>query len=165
MRADEVDTVLQEALQRLALLAEATTALSSTLDVEEGLRRLCRILLPRLGDWCAADLLDERGRLHRMVVAHRNPVRLPTGHLEGRMPPVPESSSDPLARVLRGAGPLLLDRESLTEEGRRRTARRTPPSASCSSGSAPARRSSRRCAPAARSSARCPWAAAARRRR
>ncbi|GAA2479996.1 hypothetical protein GCM10010406_15270 [Streptomyces thermolineatus] len=117
MRADEVDTVLQEALQRLALLAEATTALSSTLDVEEGLRRLCRILLPRLGDWCAADLLDERGRLHRVVVAHRDPVRLPTGHLEGRMPPVPESSSDPLARVLRGAGPLLLDRESLTEEG------------------------------------------------
>lgn len=110
---DEVDAVLQQALQRLALLAEATTALSSTLEVEEGLRRLCRALLPQLGDWCAVDLLDEHGRPHRRVVAHHDPAKLPTGHLEGPLPAVPETSPDPLARVLRGAGPLLLDGESV----------------------------------------------------
>ncbi|MFH8369374.1 PP2C family protein-serine/threonine phosphatase [Streptomyces sp. NPDC018031] len=115
---DEVDAVLQQALQRLALLAEATTALSSTLEVEEGLRRLCRTLLPQLGDWCAVDLLDEHGHPHRRVVAHYEPDRLPTGHLEGPLPDVPETSADPLARVLRGAGPLLLDgRSALASDG------------------------------------------------
>ncbi|MFH8800791.1 PP2C family protein-serine/threonine phosphatase [Streptomyces sp. NPDC017936] len=104
---DDVDAVLQAALQRLALLAEATDALSSTLDGTMALRRLCQVLLPQSGDWCAADLLDPHGRPHRVVVAHWD--RLPTAHLEGPLPPVPETSSDPLARVLRGAGPLLVD--------------------------------------------------------
>ncbi|MFJ5779022.1 PP2C family protein-serine/threonine phosphatase [Streptomyces sp. NPDC093094] len=103
----DIDAVLQTALQRLALLAEATDALSSTLDGALALRRLCQVLLPQLGDWCAADLLDEHGHPHRVVVAHWD--RLPTAHLEGPLPAVPEDSPDPLARVLRGAGPLLVD--------------------------------------------------------
>ncbi|MEV5012500.1 GAF domain-containing SpoIIE family protein phosphatase [Streptomyces sp. NPDC055692] len=104
---DDVDAVLQAALQRLALLAAATDALSSSLDGAVALRRLCQVLLPRLADWCAADLLDEHGRAHRVVVAHWE--RLPTSHLEGPLPPIVETSSDPLARVLRGAGPLVVD--------------------------------------------------------
>ncbi|MEK0100297.1 DNA-binding protein, partial [Streptomyces sp. A475] len=104
---DDVDVVLQAALQRLALLAEATDALSSTLDGAVALRRLCQVLLPQLADWCAADLLDEHGRAHRVVVAHWD--RLPTSHLEGPLPPMVETSPDPLARVLRGAGPLVVD--------------------------------------------------------
>ncbi|WP_316770320.1 GAF domain-containing protein [Streptomyces sasae] len=35
--------------------------------------------------------------------------RLPTSHPKGPLPPVLETSSDPLARVLRGAGPLVVD--------------------------------------------------------
>ncbi|AWW35783.1 PP2C family protein-serine/threonine phosphatase [Streptomyces cadmiisoli] len=108
----DVDGVLQAALQRLALLAEATDALSSTLDGTLALRRLCQVLLPQLGDWCAADLLDEHRRPRRVVVAHWE--RLPTSHLEGQLPPVPETSADPLARVLRGAGPLLVDPSAMT---------------------------------------------------
>ncbi|MER6076127.1 GAF domain-containing SpoIIE family protein phosphatase [Streptomyces sp. NPDC001817] len=103
----DVDAVLRVALQRLALLAEATGALSSTLDGVVALRRLCQVVLPQLGDWCSIDLLDEHGRPERVVVAHWH--RRPTAHLEGPLPPVPEGSSDPLARVLRGAGPLLVD--------------------------------------------------------
>ncbi|MFF2386286.1 PP2C family protein-serine/threonine phosphatase [Streptomyces sp. NPDC058108] len=104
---DDVDAVLQAALQRLALLTEATNALSSTLDGAVALRRLCQVLLPQLADWCAEDLLDEHRLAHRVVVAHWE--RLPTSYLEGPLPPVLESSPDPLARVLRGAGPLVVE--------------------------------------------------------
>ncbi|MEW2290541.1 hypothetical protein [Streptomyces sp. NPDC047841] len=51
----DVDAVLEQALDRLALLAEVTTALGSTLDADAGLRRVCRIMVPQLADWCAVD--------------------------------------------------------------------------------------------------------------
>lgn len=113
MNTEGVDTALEQALERLALLAEASTALASTLDLQKALRRLCRVVLPRLGDWCAIDLLGDHGIVRRVVVAHHDTSLLPTGRLEGPLPPTPEDSFDPLARVLRGVGPLLLDEAAL----------------------------------------------------
>ncbi|GAA3447169.1 PP2C family protein-serine/threonine phosphatase [Planomonospora venezuelensis] len=104
----DVDEVLQQALARLTLLSEVTAALSSTLSTEEAVRRLCRILVPQLADWCVVDLLDEHDRPHRAAVAHRDSARLPADRFEGPLPPVQENTTDPLAQVLRGAGPLLL---------------------------------------------------------
>lgn len=95
-------------LERLTLLAEAEAALASTLDLREGLRRACRVLAGRMGDWCAVDLLDERGRLERAIVVHRTPEALAPGGFEGPLPPVPPEDDGPLPRVLRGVGPLLI---------------------------------------------------------
>ncbi|MEU7381976.1 MULTISPECIES: GAF domain-containing SpoIIE family protein phosphatase [unclassified Streptomyces] len=95
-------------LDRLALLADAEAALASTLDLLDGLRRACRVLTGRLGDWCVVDLLDECGRLERAVVVHRTPEALVPGGYEGPLPPVPDDAGGPLPRVLRGAGPLLI---------------------------------------------------------
>ncbi|MFC8452358.1 PP2C family protein-serine/threonine phosphatase [Kitasatospora sp. NPDC057223] len=99
---------MQHALDRLTLLANANNAVASTLDVETGLRRLCRTLVPALADWCAVDLLDEHGRPRRLVVEHRDPGQLPPGFFEAQLPPVRDASPAPLARALRGAGPLLI---------------------------------------------------------
>jgi serine phosphatase RsbU (regulator of sigma subunit) len=104
----EVDDVVQRALDRLTLLAEATTALSSTLDSHKGLSRVCRILVPQLADWAAVDLLEDDGRPRRVSVVHHDPAVLPVGGLTGLLPPVPEVPVGPLARSLAGAGPLLL---------------------------------------------------------
>ncbi|MFI6808085.1 PP2C family protein-serine/threonine phosphatase [Streptomyces luteogriseus] len=104
----EVDDVVQRALDRLTLLAEATTALSSTLDSHKGLSRVCRILVPQLADWAAVDLLDDDGQPRRVSVAHHDPSVLPVGGLTGLLPSIPEPPVGPLARVLAGAGPLLL---------------------------------------------------------
>ncbi|MFI7316992.1 PP2C family protein-serine/threonine phosphatase [Streptomyces venezuelae] len=109
----EVDDVVQRALDRLTLLAEATTALSSTLDPDKALRRVCRILVPQLADWCAVDLLEEDGRPRRVCVLHRDPDRLPVGAFTGILPPVPETATGPLARVLRGTGPLLIKHDDV----------------------------------------------------
>ncbi|MGP3632621.1 PP2C family protein-serine/threonine phosphatase [Streptomyces sp. 24-1644] len=117
MNGENVDAVLEQALERLALLAEASSVLASTLDVDAALRRLCRVVLPPLGDWCAIDLLGEHAEVRRVVVVHHDMGSLPTGHLEGMLPPTPMESSEPLARVLRGVGPLLLDGAALRSGG------------------------------------------------
>ncbi|MEU4968634.1 SpoIIE family protein phosphatase [Streptomyces smyrnaeus] len=95
------------ALERLSLLSGTRSALSGTSDLFEGLRKACRILTQRLADWCALDLLDERGVVDRVCVAHRDPRRVTPDVREGRLPPVTEAARGALARVLRGAGPLL----------------------------------------------------------
>ncbi|MFD4573618.1 PP2C family protein-serine/threonine phosphatase [Streptomyces sp. NPDC058417] len=113
----EVDEVVQRALDRLTLLAEAATALSSTLDTRKGLERVCRTVVPQLADWCAVELLDDEGRAHRVHARHRDPGLLPVGGPTGPLPPLPEDSRSPLARVLRGAGPLLLTHADISGPG------------------------------------------------
>ncbi|MBC7310847.1 MAG: PAS domain-containing protein, partial [Tetrasphaera sp.] len=56
-------------LERLALLAETTTQLTSTLDADETVRRLVSLVVPRLADWAVVDLIRERDEVWRVVVA------------------------------------------------------------------------------------------------
>ncbi|MFG1946752.1 SpoIIE family protein phosphatase [Nonomuraea sp. NPDC048826] len=88
---------------RLALLAETTTTLTSSLDVDETLRHLVRLVVPLLGDWAVIDLLTEEGGVSRaVVVCHADGALRHREDLEGPMPPVPQGSSMPLSRALRG---------------------------------------------------------------
>ncbi|RRQ79212.1 SpoIIE family protein phosphatase [Streptomyces griseofuscus] len=96
------------AWERLSLLADTTAALSSTLDLREGLRRVCHVLTQQMAVWCVVDLLDEHGDAERVCVVHREPQALRAGVDLGRLPPVSENARGPLARVLNGAGPLLI---------------------------------------------------------
>ncbi|MDQ0791731.1 SpoIIE family protein phosphatase [Streptomyces sp. B1I3] len=91
-------------LDRLALLAETTTQLTSTLDVDEALRRLAALTVPRLADWAVIDLLTERDEVRRaLVMEHKGGTLIEREDLQGPMPPVPEESPMPLSRALRGA--------------------------------------------------------------
>lgn len=95
-------------LQRLALLAETTAQLTSTLDVDEALRRLVALVVPRLADWAIIDLITERDEVWRTVVVHAEgdtPVR--REDLQGPMPPIPEESPMPLSKALRGVSSTL----------------------------------------------------------
>lgn len=90
-------------LERLALLAETTTLLTSTLDIDEALRRLVGLAVPRLADWAVIDLIDEQHEVWRFAVAHAEGDTLVFREdLQGPMPPVPQESSMPLSRALRG---------------------------------------------------------------
>lgn len=94
---------LERATARLRLLADASTALSSVLDADEALNRLARLIVPQVADACVVDLVADGG-VRRLAAVHRDPGR--------ELPPAPDSLpwSDefaaPLARVLRGAGPV-----------------------------------------------------------
>jgi hypothetical protein len=71
----------ERAIARLHLVGEVGTVLGSTLDVDEALRRLARLVVPRLADWVAVNLLDDElhRRLRRAVVVHRDAERAPEG--------------------------------------------------------------------------------------
>ncbi|WP_084964801.1 SpoIIE family protein phosphatase [Thermoactinospora rubra] len=90
-------------LERLALLAETTTTLTSSLDVDETVRQLVRLVVPLLADWAVVDLLTEEGGVSRVAVVHyEHGTLVHRSDLEGPMPPVPQESSMPLSRALRG---------------------------------------------------------------
>ncbi|MFD8376693.1 SpoIIE family protein phosphatase [Streptomyces sp. NPDC059688] len=95
-------------LNRLSLLVDATSALTSTLDLTEGLHRVCRVLTRQLAQWCVVELLGEHERVERVCVVHRTPEALKPGVRLGALPPMSEETGGPLPRVLRGAGPLRL---------------------------------------------------------
>ncbi|MGW5473096.1 SpoIIE family protein phosphatase [Streptomyces chartreusis] len=96
------ESALRE-LERLALLAEATAQLTSTLDIEDAMQRLTKLVVPRLADWVIVDLLTERDEVWRAVVVHADGETLSHHEdLQGPMPPVLEESQMPLSRALRG---------------------------------------------------------------
>ncbi|GGW60375.1 hypothetical protein GCM10010503_42130 [Streptomyces lucensis JCM 4490] len=99
--------------ERLALLAETTTQLTSTLDVDEALRRLVGLVVPRLADWAVIDLITERDEVWRTAVVQADGDGLVYHEdLQGPMPPVPESSPMPLSRALRGVASTLAGPET-----------------------------------------------------
>ncbi len=53
--------------QRTQFLAQAALLLSSSLDYEQTLERLAKLLTIRFADWCAVYLLNEDGTLHRVL--------------------------------------------------------------------------------------------------
>ncbi|MFJ8083147.1 SpoIIE family protein phosphatase [Streptomyces sp. NPDC096205] len=90
-------------LERLALLAQTTTQLASTLDAEEAVRRLISLVVPRLADWAIVDLITERDEVWRTAVVHAEDAGLVHHEdLQGPMPPVLDESPMPLSRALRG---------------------------------------------------------------
>ena len=57
---------------RLALMAEASTALIATLDMAELLDRLAGLCVPRLADWAFVTLLDDTGQVGEYAGRHRD---------------------------------------------------------------------------------------------
>nr|WP_275409155.1 GAF domain-containing SpoIIE family protein phosphatase [Streptomyces sp. SID12501] len=101
-------SALEDLNERLTLVAEITDVLGQTLETDEALARLGRLLVPRLADWTAVDLRTGSGRIHRVAVTG------PAGRdaaLEGgreRLPEAGEGERDwsPLVQVLNGGDPV-----------------------------------------------------------
>jgi PAS domain S-box-containing protein len=55
------------------LLLEASSVLATSLDYEPVLAEFAGLLVDRIADWCAIEILGQDGRLHRLV-AHAAPV-------------------------------------------------------------------------------------------
>jgi PAS domain S-box-containing protein len=67
----------EAARERLAVLSEASPILIATLDPMTVLRRVPGLVVPRLGDWCVVDVLDDDGELTEVAVLHRDPEMIP----------------------------------------------------------------------------------------
>ncbi|HEX2742186.1 MAG TPA: SpoIIE family protein phosphatase, partial [Rubrobacter sp.] len=64
-----------EARRRLALLAAAGPALSASLDYEETMEGITRLLVPELADWCLLDIVEEDGNVNQLAAAHADPEK------------------------------------------------------------------------------------------
>jgi PAS domain S-box-containing protein len=96
------------AKERSDFLADASSVLSSSLNVEDTLRAVANMAVPRVADWCAIDLLDSSGELKRLIVTHSDPAKTKLGYeIHAEFPPstAPETG---LGNILRtGIGQLI----------------------------------------------------------
>lgn len=107
-------TALESLTERLKLVAEITEVLGQTLEVDEALARLSRLLVPRLADWAAVDLRIGSRQVHRVAVT--GPEGRDAGQEDWRgqlPPPAGETAPSPLVQVLNGGGPVLQDRADM----------------------------------------------------
>jgi PAS domain S-box-containing protein len=98
-------TAAKQAELRQAFLARAGEVLASSLEYEETLRRVARLAVPTLADWCGVDVLDDRGLRHRLAVHHQDPAKIALAReLNDRFPRDPSSDTGVYA-VLRTGEP------------------------------------------------------------
>ncbi len=63
-------TLIQE---RESLVAQAISTLSQTIDYQETIRGIVRVVVPALGDWAVLSLVSEEGQFQRTAGLHRDP--------------------------------------------------------------------------------------------
>ena len=75
VRERESRRAAEAAQRQTEFIADVGTVLDTALDYREALGQLAQIAVPRLGDWCVIDILEEDGKLARHAVAHTDPER------------------------------------------------------------------------------------------
>jgi PAS domain S-box-containing protein len=91
-------------------LAKATELLASSLDYQETIRRVAELAVPRVADWCVAEVVDEAGVPRRLAVAHVNPAKLELARqLQERYPPQSESARGSAAVLRTGKPDMMTD--------------------------------------------------------
>jgi PAS domain S-box-containing protein len=71
---DVTDVKRAEIAQRF--LAESGAVLASSLDYEETLVQVARLVVPELADWCGVNIPDDDGYLRSVAVAHVDPAKV-----------------------------------------------------------------------------------------
>jgi len=103
-------TSARRAEERLRFLAEASVVLADGLDYETALRRLARLVVPRLADWCIVDVAAGLHAPRRLAVEHVDPSRVAWALDVSRRFPLDSTGPGITARILRGGKSLLVPR-------------------------------------------------------
>ena len=110
MRGVTMDiTKRKQAEERMAFLAAAGEALSSSLEYEATLERLARLAVSELADYCLIDLVGDDGEARRVATAHADPA---SDALVGELRRFPPDTSKPggVSKVLRTGETLVVPR-------------------------------------------------------
>jgi serine phosphatase RsbU (regulator of sigma subunit) len=94
-------TEATEADMARRLLDQAARRLSSSLDYEQTLQEVARLAVPILADWCAVDLVDRRGEIEQVAVAHVDPARVSYARELRRRYPISPDDPDGVPFVIR----------------------------------------------------------------
>jgi PAS domain S-box-containing protein len=107
---------------RLSILATASTVLTTTMELEELLARLTRVLTPMAADWCVIELVDQNGLVEHVATSHR--ARDTAQDLAARLSTsrIALDGDSPVAQVLRSGQARLAGAEAIPELSRREPA-------------------------------------------
>jgi signal transduction histidine kinase len=84
----------EAAKDRAMFLARSSEVLGSSLDYEDTLRNVASLAVPKIGDWCGIELVDESGNTKQVAVAHVDPSKIELAHeLRRRYPPDPHAKT------------------------------------------------------------------------
>jgi PAS domain S-box-containing protein len=120
-REQRARATAEAAEARAAFLAEASAALASSLDYRTTLASVAQLLVPRIADGSAVDMLDAKGQLSRAATSHSDPSRaLAAQEVANRYPPELGAPHGAGRVVATGEAQVLND---VTEEVLRATAR------------------------------------------
>ncbi|HEY7769813.1 ATP-binding protein [Longimicrobium sp.] len=122
---DGVSLVFQDVTERrrreeaASLLAEASRALSASLDYATTLRAVAQAAVPALGDWCAVDILANPGaegppEMERVAIFHRDAAKLALAEEFTSLYPTDWSGEQGSAGVLKTGTPVMVPR--ITDE-------------------------------------------------
>ncbi len=98
-----IEDITRERLAELRdrFMAHASDTLMSSLDYEETLRNVAWLAVPEIADWCAVELVDDRGARHQIAVAHRDPAKLTLAKRLRQFEPAELQADRGVGRVLR----------------------------------------------------------------
>ena len=94
-------TEMRRAEDALRVQAEASEVLATPLSYEARLVSLARLVVPRLADWCAVDVVEEDGLVRRLAVEHQDPEKVALAYEIQRRYPAPADASQGVPHVLR----------------------------------------------------------------
>lgn len=96
------DITEQRALtDNLKFLAEASKILSTSLDYKTTLRRVAKIAVPHIADWCSVDMLDDDENLQLVAVAHKDTKKVRWARELRKHDPVDMSQPTGASKVVR----------------------------------------------------------------
>ncbi|HUS61862.1 MAG TPA: SpoIIE family protein phosphatase [Acidimicrobiales bacterium] len=98
----------EDAQQRLAIRAAASTVLTTTMNVDELLDRLARVLTPGAADWCIIEVFGPTARVEHVAVSHHDRGAADELVELLRRSPIDADGGGPIAQVLAGAPAQLL---------------------------------------------------------
>jgi PAS domain S-box-containing protein len=96
-----------------SFMAEASRVLAASMEYTATLQLLARLAVPQIADWCAIDVVDDRGEIERVAFHHVDPAALAAANdLEGD--DVQQlGDSTVLAEVIRSGEPVIFTRMGL----------------------------------------------------
>ncbi len=107
LREQAARTEAEAAQRRLSFLADVSTQLAASLDLQTTTQRVARSAVPVLADWCTLNLVNANGMLQGLATAHVDPQKEELAREMRRRYPARQESS-PALRVLTTGVPRLI---------------------------------------------------------
>lgn len=98
-----IDNITQRkrAENQQVFLIKTNEILSSSLDYKKTLSRITKLIVPNLADWASVEMLDSKGTLRQLAIAHTNPKKIILAKKLRREYPTNLADPEGIAKVIR----------------------------------------------------------------